>query len=84
VHGLTADHSVPCPNGHRVCTACLRRLVRPCDSEGTGLYFRCPLCRADAGLSRLHVAVLLLGSWTEVRKVWGGDEEVVRWTEAGL
>ena len=63
---LRGDDSVVCPNRHKVCTDCLRRLVEPCDVEfpATGFCYRCPMCREGAVLSRMHILVLICGSWS--------------------
>ena len=62
---VSGDNSLVCPNRHRVCTDCLRRLVEPCGVEfpATGFCYRCPMCRELTALSRMHVLILICGSW---------------------
>ena len=79
VCGLVADNSLGCPSGHCVCIECLTKLVEPCDEEPTGFCYRCPLCRVDAGLSRLHVMVLIYGSWERAQRKFRCEQDVRRW-----
>ena len=87
--GVVADNSLVCPNGHKVCTDCMRRLVEPCDTEATGFCYRCPMCREETGLSRLHMMVLVCGTWGRAEDqlrngstlIIRSERDVRRWTE---
>ena len=88
LRGVVTDNSLVCPNGHKVCTGCMRRLVEPCDTEATGFCYRCPMCREEVGLSRLHMMVLVCGTWGRAQdKLRNGstlkfrsERDVRRWT----
>ena len=67
VCGAVTDNSLVCPNGHKVCTDCMRRLVEACDTEASGFSYCCPMCREEVGLSRLHVMVLVCGTWGQAQ-----------------
>ena len=79
VCGLVTDNSMRCPNGHQVCTDCMRRLVEPCDTAETGFSYRCPMCREESSLSRLHVMVLMYGTWARAQEKFRSEREVRQW-----
>jgi hypothetical protein len=79
---VVTDNSLRCPNGHLICTTCVRRLSRPCAKQDTGFYFTCPVCREGASLSRLHMVVLMHDSWCRARQLFGNVEEIHAWLTA--
>jgi len=80
VCGLVTDNSLSCANGHKVCTDCVRRLVVPDNTTETGFSYRCPVCREESGLSRLHVMVLIYGTWGRAQEQFRSEREVRQWT----
>lgn len=76
---VVTDNSLCCPAGHKVCTACLWGLVRPNEHESSGFSYCCPLCREESGLTRLHVLVLLRGTWGRAAEKFGSDAHRREW-----
>ena len=77
--GPVAQNALGCPRGHAICTSCARKLVRPSKTAPSGLAFRCPLCRSSAALSRLHMMVMLKGTWRDARALFDSDEDEDEW-----
>eukprot|EP00966_Prymnesium_polylepis_P135778 3138386-Prymnesium_polylepis.2 len=57
----------------------MRQIVRPHRTEPTGFGFKCPLCRAECGLSRLHLMVLMKGSWDASTSMFQNTTHVREW-----
>jgi hypothetical protein len=76
---MRVDNSMACPSGHRVCTKCVRKLVQPHPDVCCGMYYRCPICRADGALSQFHTLILLKGSLTRARAMFEDEEEAREW-----
>ncbi|MDC0526260.1 hypothetical protein OAO87_04580, partial [bacterium] len=76
VGGVVRNNSLACPVGHLVCTDCLRKLVEPCEEECTGLSFRCPMCRAQAGMTPYQMMVMIKGSWRGARDAFEDERHV--------
>ena len=68
--------ALACPNGHHVCIECVRVLIRPGGKQRTRLCYRCPCCRAVAGLTPYHMMVVVKGSWRKARQVFEEEQEV--------
>ena len=81
VCGVVSDNnSLRCPAGHGVCVDCMRRLVEPCHTASTGFCVRCPMCREVSALSRLHVMVLIYGTWERAEERFESEAAVRKWT----
>jgi hypothetical protein len=73
------DNSLICRNGHLVCLECARCMIEPCEDNPCGFHIRCPMCRRYAKLSRLHLLVIMKGSWQKSRAMFRTVEDASRW-----
>ena len=80
--GPCMQDSIGCARGHNICTSCARKIVKPCSSVPTGLVFECPVCRTHGVVTRIHLMVLLKGTWRDARKCFEGESEETKWVQS--
>lgn len=76
------DNALSCPRGHLVCTRCVAKLVVPtkkCSPACIGFQFSCPLCRAEACVSKLHLMVLAKNSWRTASAMFPCANKMETW-----